>query len=96
MDERTPFRAEAEARVARSPPEPLRQPAPEVLYELEVRKVELEMQNEELRRTVVAVTEALDRYNEKFDHAPVGFVTINRDGAISEANAPVEPLLGLD
>ena len=96
MDDRTPFRAEAEARVARSPPEPLRQPAPEVLYELEVRKVELEMQNEELRRTVVAVTEALDRYNEKFDHAPVGFVTINRDGAISEANAPVEPLLGLD
>jgi PAS domain S-box-containing protein len=96
MGDRTPFRAEAEARVARSPPASLRQSAPEILHELETRKVELEMQNEELRRTVVAVTEALDRHNEKFDHAPVGFVTINREGAISEVNAPVEPLLGLD
>jgi PAS domain S-box-containing protein len=96
MDFRTEFRAEAEALVARSTPATPRQPGPEILHELEVRKVELEMQNEELRRTVVAVTEALDRYNERFDHAPVGFVTIDREGTISEVNAPVEPLLGLE
>ena len=59
-------------------------------------RFELELQNDELRRTVVEVTEALDRYNDKFDHAPVGFVTLDREGTISEANAPVEPLLGVD
>jgi PAS domain S-box-containing protein len=96
VDYRTQFRAEAEARVARSLPATLRQSAPEILHELEVRKVELEMQNDELQRTVVAVTEALERYNDKFEHAPVGFVTINSEGTIEEVNAPVEPLLGLE
>ncbi len=96
MGDRTRFRAEAEARVARSPPATPGQSAPEILHELEIRKVELEMQNEELQRTVVAVTDALDRHNDKFNHAPVGFVTVNREGNISEVNAPVVPLLGVE
>jgi hypothetical protein len=46
-DDRTRLRAEAEARAKRTPPAVLRQSAPEILHELEVRNVDLELQDDE-------------------------------------------------
>jgi PAS domain S-box-containing protein len=54
------------------------------------------MQNEESRRTVMAVEEAFHRYSEIYEQAPVDFVTIDRDGAIADVDQPAEPLLGVE
>ncbi|HXK55091.1 MAG TPA: histidine kinase, partial [Gammaproteobacteria bacterium] len=41
-----------------------------LFHELDVHRVELEMQNEELRRTQDELEEALDKYTDLFDYAP--------------------------
>jgi len=65
------------------------------LHELLVHKVELEMQNEELRRAHIALEEARDRYVDLYEFAPVGYVTITREGVISEINLTGCSLLGM-
>ena len=44
----------------------------EIIHELEVHQIELEMQNSELKNTLVALEEAKDRYVDLYDLAPVG------------------------
>jgi PAS domain S-box-containing protein len=91
------LRAEAEARFSHERQgEPLPPAAPEILHELHVQKVMLEIQHEELRRTVLAVEEAFTRYSETYEHAPVGFVTVDREGIVANVNRPAAPLLGVD
>ena len=46
--------------------------AQRLLHELEVHKIELEMQNEELREARVELESALTRYTEMFEFAPIG------------------------
>lgn len=77
------------------PPAESAQPADVMLHELLVHKVELEMQIEELRRTHDAMEDARDRYVELYDFAPVGYITLDQEGAISEINLPGAALLGL-
>ena len=72
-------------------PEEIRQ----MLHELQVHKIELEMQNEELRRSQVELEEAKARYFDLYNLAPVGYVTINGEGVISEANLAAADLLGV-
>jgi len=57
---------------------------------------ELEMQNEELRRVQGELEETRDRYIDLYDHAPIGFFTLTRDGLISEANLTFTELLCVD
>ena len=79
-----------------SPDEKTANPAEILLHELLVHKVELEMQNEELRRAYNALEEARDRYIDLYEFAPVGYITINREGLISEINLTGSALLGVD
>jgi two-component system CheB/CheR fusion protein len=65
-----------------------------LLQELEVHQVELEMQNEELRRSRLEVEEGLNRYTELFDFAPVGYATVSLDGIIRDVNHRGARLLG--
>jgi len=91
------LRAEAEAMVGSlSPEEAKAQPAEILLHELLVNKVELGMQNEELRRANIALEEARDRYIDLFEFAPIGYIAISREGLIVEINLTGSVLLGVD
>jgi PAS domain S-box-containing protein len=97
IDLRQSLRAEAEAMVGSLAPEEMRtQPVEVLLHELLVHKVELEMQNEELRRVHLAVEEARDRYLDLYEFAPVGYITISREGLINEINLTGSALLAVD
>ena len=68
--------------------------AREVLHDLRVHQIELELQNEELRRTQVELEASHDRYFELFDLAPVAYLTVSEEGLILEANLTSVSLLG--
>ena len=56
------------------------------LHELLVHQIELEMQNDELRRAQAELEDAQARYLDLYDFAPVGYFTISEQGLILEIN----------
>jgi two-component system, cell cycle sensor histidine kinase and response regulator CckA len=64
-----------------------------LLHDLRVHRIELELQNEELRTSQEALEVARARYFELYDLAPVGYVTIGENGIVLEANLTAAGLL---
>lgn len=70
---------------------------PEALrHELSVHQIELEVQNEELQRTLGQLRQAHQRYVGLYDFAPLGYFTLSREGTIREANLRAGRLLGVE
>lgn len=91
----------AEVRLAAAPPaEVVAHSAEKLLHELQVHKIELEMQNETLRQSQVALEESRDldakRYADLYEFAPVGYITLSNFGQIIEANLTIATLLGVE
>jgi PAS domain S-box-containing protein len=81
------LQANAETQLARTPPtEASTRSVDELLHELHVHQIELEMQNEESR----------DRYQELYESAPVGYLTLTREGLITEINLTGARLFGVE
>ena len=87
-------RAQAVAADSSSPGRPLTEES-RLLHDLQVHQFELEMQNEELRRTEADLEASRARYFDLYDLAPVGYLTINEAGLVVEANLTVSTLLGV-
>ena len=66
-----------------------------LVHELHVHQVELEMQNDELRRAQLELVAARDRFAELFDFAPVGYLTFDPDGVVLDANLAAAEILGV-
>jgi len=93
------LRAEAETRITRSSvkfvdPKPEEELIHSLIHELQVHQIELEMQNEELRRVQISLEESRDRYYHLYEFAPVGYFTLTPEGLITEVNLTGATLLG--
>ena len=67
-----------------------------ILHELRVYQIELEMQNEELRRSREELEVSRACYFDLYDLAPVGYCTVSVEGLILGANLTAATLLGID
>ncbi|HEU4430458.1 MAG TPA: ATP-binding protein [Myxococcota bacterium] len=65
------------------------------VHELEVHRVELELQNLQLAEAQVASEEAKERYRQLYESAPIGYLTLDLEGAITAANAFAADLLSV-
>ncbi len=88
----SPLRRETEAQLAHATSlEP--RLAEEMLHELQGYQTELEMQSEQLRQSQLELEKSRGRYEDFYNIAPVGFLSVNSDGIIVEANLTAAELL---
>ncbi|PKP48650.1 MAG: hybrid sensor histidine kinase/response regulator [Bacteroidetes bacterium HGW-Bacteroidetes-11] len=65
-----------------------------LLHEFEVHQIELEMQNDELRIAQQNANVAEEKYTELYDFAPSGYLSLSKDGKITELNFAAARILG--
>lgn len=66
------------------------------LHELQVYQIELDMQNEELRKASIALDISRSHYIDLYDFAPVGYLTLTTGGIIAEINLTGAKLLEME
>lgn len=67
-----------------------------LIHELEVRQIELEMQNHELRQSQLQLEKSRDLYVDLHHFAPVGYLTLDKSGCVQEINPTANEMLGRD
>src|SRR5262245_47815483 len=98
-DRRKPLRQRAEQLIRAGTSEIRAMPEMKVralVHDLRVHQIELELQNEELRRAQVELAEARDRYSDLYEFAPIGYVTLDKKGSIVDSNLAASTMLGVE
>jgi PAS domain S-box-containing protein len=94
---RPSLRVLAEHRMAKRAPVDLERltldEAQAVIHELEVHKIELKIQNEQLLESQRAAESSNERFRRLYDSAPSGYLTLDSDGMIVEANRSISVIL---
>lgn len=67
----------------------------DLIQELETHQTELELQNEELREAARRLEASERKYTELYQFAPVGYITVNGQGLVVQANLAACGMLGL-
>ena len=67
-----------------------------LVHELQVHQIELEKQNEELKSARREMEDALTKYSDLYDFAPIGLFTIDLHGLIQEVNLAGAKLLAAE
>ncbi|HKJ86599.1 MAG TPA: GGDEF domain-containing protein, partial [Spirochaetia bacterium] len=80
--------------IARERDEPI--DAEALVHELRVHQIELELQNEELRRTQEVLEQTKAEFVDLYDEAPVGYASLDASAVITRANRRFALLLGAD
>jgi len=66
-----------------------------LIQELEIRQIELELQNDELQKSKAREAElAKEKYVALYDFAPMGYFTLSRNGEIVQINLSAAAMLG--
>ena len=66
-----------------------------LVHELRVHQIELQMQNEELRRIQEELEQAKNQYTHLYDFSPVGYLSISEKGIIEKANLTIASMLNV-
>jgi len=85
------FMSKNPAAIKNIPPMDIKQ----LIEDLQVHQIELEMQNEELRRLQQDLEKQRDKYSDLYDFSPVSYFTINEKGIILEANLTATAMVGV-
>lgn len=67
-----------------------------LVQELQIHRIELELQNEELLQAKVEVEAGLAKYTDLYDFAPVGYFTLSPTGTIQMVNLTGSSLAGVE
>jgi PAS domain S-box-containing protein len=67
-----------------------------LVHDLEVHQIELEIQNEELRRAQADLEESRQQLSDLYDYAPAGYLTIDAKALITQANLACAAMLGVE
>ncbi|MFT7004838.1 MAG: PAS domain S-box-containing protein [Sulfurimonas sp.] len=65
-------------------------------HELQIHQIELQMQNDELRKTARELQQSKERYLNLYNKAPVGYLTLNKESIITDVNITTSELFGVD
>jgi len=66
-----------------------------LFHELQVHQIELEMQYKELQHAKMEAEDALRKFSDLYDFAPVGYLTLDEYNRILEANLTASTMLGV-
>lgn len=97
-NKKSALRRKAEERFAELKPATAKKPKRDtasLIHELQVHQIELEMQNEQLRQAQTIIENSNKRFSDLYDFAPVGHLTLEKEGRIVEANQTAAQLLGV-
>jgi PAS domain S-box-containing protein len=83
-------------RLTRKLPTELHPEIQAMFHELETYKIELDMQNETLRKTHIALQESRDCYMNLYEFCPEGYLTLTSEGKIKEINLTAATLFGIE